>query len=127
MDENKRKRQLRRRRHRRVRTKVAGTPERPRLCVFRSNKHIYAQVVDDWNQRTLLSCSSLSPEIRGETERGSTVEGARKVGELVGSKCLEQGISAVVFDRGGYRYHGRVKALAEAVRSRFKENGAEGF
>ncbi|MHC5034051.1 MAG: 50S ribosomal protein L18 [Planctomycetota bacterium] len=127
MDRNKRKRRLRERRHKRVRKNVAGTPECPRLCVFRSNKHIYAQVVDDLNQRTLASCSTLSREIRDQSAHGGSVESAGKVGELIGRKCVEQGISAVVFDRGGYRYHGRVKALAEAARGQFSESGAKGF
>ena len=127
MDKNKRRLTLRRSRHRRVRRKVEGTPERPRLCVFRSNKHIYAQVLDDWNHRTLLSCSSLSPELRDVIKHGGSVASASKVGELVGRKCLEAGLKAVVFDRGGYRYHGRVKALADAARAQFKEAGAVGF
>jgi large subunit ribosomal protein L18 len=127
MDKNKKKRALRRRRHVHVRKRLEGTPERPRLCVFRSNKHIYCQVVDDWNQRTLVSCSSLSPEVRDEIKYGGNVEGAQKVGDLVGRKCLENGINAVVFDRGGYRYHGRVKALAEAARAQFAQAGAKGF
>jgi large subunit ribosomal protein L18 len=127
MDKNKKKQALRRRRHAHVRKRLEGTPQRPRLCVFRSNKHIYCQVVDDWNQRTLVSCSSLSPELRNEIKYGGNVEGARKVGELVGRKCLENGIATVVFDRGGYRYHGRVKALAEAAREQFSQAGAKGF
>lgn len=127
MDKNKKKTALRRKRHRRLRKGLEGSPERPRLCVFRSNKHIYCQVVDDYNQHTLVSCSSLSPEVRAEMSYGGNIEGAQKVGELVGRKCLENGITAVVFDRGGYRYHGRVKALAEAARAQFAEAGAEGF
>ncbi len=127
MKRSKRKPELRRRRHRRVRTKVEGTPERPRLCVFRSNKHIYAQVIDDWNQRTLVSCSSLSPELRDQVGRGSTVESAARVGQLLGKKCIENGIAALVFDRGGYRFHGRVRALAEATRAQFAEGGTKGF
>ncbi len=124
---NKRKDRMRKRRHRRVRKRVEGTPQRPRLCVFRSNKHIYAQVVDDYGGQTLLSCSTLSPALRDAPEGGGTVAAAARVGELVGKQCLEQGIQAVVFDRGGYRYHGRVKALAEAVRAQFDEAGATGF
>jgi len=127
MDKNKAKVKARERRHRRVRRKVTGTPERPRLCVFRSNKHIYAQVIDDWNQRTLLSCCSLSAEYRSQLSKGGTVESAARLGQMVGKKCLEQGIRALVFDRSGYRYHGRVKALAEAARAQFQEQGAEGF
>jgi len=119
--------QLRHRRHRRVRKRVEGTPERPRLCVFRSSKHIYAQVIDDWNQRTLTSSSSLSPEIRTQVKGGGNVAGAAKVGEAIGKKCVEKGIGRVVFDRGGYRYHGRVKALAEAARAQFVKAGVKGF
>jgi len=127
MDKNKQKVQQRLKRHRRVRRKVEGTPERPRLCVYRTHKHIYAQVIDDWNQCTLASASSLSPELREQSINGGTVDGARAVGELVGKKCLERDIKAVVFDRGGYRYHGRVKALAEAARKQFQDAGAPGF
>jgi len=127
MDTNKRKVQLRNRRHRRVRRKVEGTSARPRLCVFRSGKHIYAQVIDDWAQRTLASCSSLSTEVRERCEKGHTVECATVVGELIGKRCLDMGITAVVFDRGGYKYHGRVKALAEGARAQFRTAGADGF
>lgn len=103
-------------RHRRVRTKISGTPEVPRLCVFRSANHIYAQVIDDVNGVTLASASSM---VKGFDANGGNVEGAKKVGELVAKAALEKGIEAVVFDRGGYLYHGRVQALAEAAR----ENG----
>ncbi|MGD2175680.1 MAG: 50S ribosomal protein L18 [Candidatus Brocadiaceae bacterium] len=127
MKKAKRKTRLHEKRHRRVRSKVEGTPERPRLCVRRSGNHIYAQVIDDWNQHTLAAASTLSPELREQIERGSTVESAEKVGRLVAEKCLEAGITAVVFDRGGYRYHGRVKALAEGARKQFQEAGAEGL
>ncbi|MFO7955821.1 MAG: 50S ribosomal protein L18 [Candidatus Brocadiia bacterium] len=127
MKRTKEKRQHREKRHRRVRRTVEGTPERPRLCVYRSNRHIYAQVIDDWNQQTLVAASSLSPEIRDEIERGGDQESAALVGRKVGRDCVEKGITSVVFDRGGYRYHGRVKALAEAAREQFEEAGAEGF
>ncbi|MBX5435842.1 MAG: 50S ribosomal protein L18 [Alicyclobacillaceae bacterium] len=106
----------RKRRHRRVRKRVSGTPERPRLNVFRSNKHIYAQVIDDVAGHTLVSASTLDKEIASEISSGSTVEAARKVGQLVAKRALEKGLKAVVFDRGGYLYHGRVQALAEAAR-----------
>ena len=102
-------------RHRRVRKKVLGTPERPRLCVFRSQRHIYAQVIDDFAGRTLVSASSLSPEVKSKVN-GGNVEGAREVGKLAGKKCVENEIAKVVFDRGGYKYHGRVRTLAEGVR-----------
>lgn len=110
-----------------MRRKVHGTPERPRMCVFRSNKHISVQVIDDLAGRTLASSSSQGWEVRDSVPGGSSVAGAEKVGELIGRKCLAQGITAVVFDRSGYRYHGRVKALAEAARKQFKEAGAQGF
>ncbi|MCD6415169.1 MAG: 50S ribosomal protein L18 [Planctomycetes bacterium] len=127
MKKAKRKAHLHRRRHRSVRKKVGGSAERPRLCVSRSNKHIYAQVIDDWDQKTLVAASTLSPEIRDEIGSGGNIQSAVRVGRLVAQKCLEHGIKAVVFDRGGYSYHGRVKALAEAAREQFKEAGAEGF
>jgi large subunit ribosomal protein L18 len=127
MDINKRKERQRRRRHRRVRARIEGTPRRPRMCVHRSHKQIYAQVIDDWGQRTLASASSLSAELKGQPLTGGNVQGAAKVGELIGRKCLEKGITTVVFDRGGYRYQGRVKALAEAARKQFQEAGAAGF
>ncbi|WP_017872962.1 50S ribosomal protein L18 [Candidatus Caldatribacterium saccharofermentans] len=102
------------RRHRRVRKKVRGTADRPRLSVFRSLKHIYAQIINDEEGRTLVAASSLSPEIRGM--QGTKTDIARAVGRLIAQKALEKGITKVVFDRGGYKYHGRVKALAEGAR-----------
>jgi len=102
------------RRHLRVRKKVAGTPERPRLVVTRSSRHIAAQVVDDLAGRTLVSASTMDASIRG-TEGDKTAK-ARRVGELVAQRAAEAGISAVVFDRGGNRYHGRIAALADAAR-----------
>ncbi|MBU5487259.1 50S ribosomal protein L18 [Clostridium sp. MSJ-8] len=101
------------RRHLRVRKKVFGTPERPRLSVYRSEKNIYAQVIDDINSKTLVSASSLE---KGFSANGGNKEGAKAVGELIAKKALENGISEVVFDRGGYVYHGRVQQLAEAAR-----------
>ena len=127
MDSNRQRVQLRHRRHRHVRVRVEGTPQRPRLCVFRSHKQIYVQVIDDWNQRTLTSASTLSPELKGQVAKGGNMQGAAKVGQLIGKKCVEQGIKQVVFDRGGYRYHGRIKALAEAARKQFQDAGAAGF
>jgi large subunit ribosomal protein L18 len=108
--------EARKRRHLRVRKRVKGTMERPRLNVFRSNKHIYAQVIDDVNGRTLVSASTLDKELRDVITNGSNVEAARKVGELVAKRALEKGLTSVVFDRGGYLYHGRVQALADAAR-----------
>lgn len=101
----------------RVRSRVKGTSERPRLNVFRSLKHIYAQAIEDSTGRTLVSVSSLSPELKGSFKYSGNVEAAKKVGELIAKKCLEKGIQKVVFDRNGYLYHGRVKALAEAART----------
>jgi large subunit ribosomal protein L18 len=97
-------------RHRRMRFYMKGTPERPRLNVFRSNKQIYAQIIDDKNSVTLAQASSL------KLENGANIEGAKEVGKLVAEKAIEKGIKKVVFDRGGYLYHGRVKALADAAR-----------
>jgi large subunit ribosomal protein L18 len=97
-------------RHRRMRFYMKGTPERPRLNVFRSNKQIYAQIIDDKNSVTLAQASSL------KLENGANIEGAKEVGKLVAEKAIEKGIKKIVFDRGGYLYHGRVKALADAAR-----------
>ncbi|MFP4027084.1 MAG: 50S ribosomal protein L18 [Candidatus Brocadiia bacterium] len=127
MDPTKRKTKLRQKRHHHVRRIVEGTPERPRMCVFRSNRHIQVQVIDDWKGNTLLSVSTDSPELREELEKTNTIDAAAKVGTLIGKKCLDNDITKVVFDRGGYKYHGRVKALAEAARKCFEEAGAEGF
>lgn len=107
------KNEVRVRKHVRVRQKVSGTSEKPRLCVFRSNKHISAQVIDDVKGITLVSSSSVALKLND----GGNVEGAKKVGEDIAKKCLEKKIDTVVFDRAGYIYHGRVKALAEAARS----------
>ena len=104
----------RRKRHLRIRRKVRGTIARPRLCVFRSLKHIYAQLLDDTSGQTLASASSLDPSLRAHTR--SKTEKARLVGTLLGRRALDKGFKQVVFDRGGYKYHGRVKALAEAAR-----------
>ena len=100
------------RRHARVRAKVSGRPESPRLCVYRSNKNIEAQLIDDVNRVTLVSSSSMSLKL----ENGSNIEAAAKVGKDIAEKALAKGLKKVVFDRSGYIYHGRVKALAEAAR-----------
>ena len=100
-------------RHARVRSKISGTAERPRLSVFRSENHIYAQVIDDVAGNTLVSASSVEKSFEGS---GSKVEAAKKVGALVAERALQKGIEEVVFDRGGYIYHGRVQALAEGAR-----------
>ncbi|NWF92606.1 MAG: 50S ribosomal protein L18 [Syntrophaceae bacterium] len=104
-------------RKKRVRGVIRGTPERPRLNVFRSLRHIYAQAIVDTEGKTLVSASTLSPELKGTLRYPGNVEAAKKVGELIAKKCLEKGIQKVVFDRNGYLYHGRVKALAEAART----------
>jgi large subunit ribosomal protein L18 len=104
------------RRHRRVRRKVNGTAERPRLAVFRSNEHIYAQVIDDQEQHTVAAASSLEPGLKSELKSGATCEASAAVGKLIAQRALEKGISKVVFDRGGNLYHGRIQALAEAAR-----------
>ena len=103
----------RKKRHKRVRSKISGTPERPRLNVFRSEKHIYAQIIDDNAGSTLCSASSLEKSFEGS---GSNKEGAAKVGKQVAERAKKKGIENVVFDRGGYIYHGRIKELAEAAR-----------
>ena len=104
-------------RKKRVTSRIQGTSERPRLNVFRSLKHIYAQAIEDATGKTLVSASTLSPELKGNLRYTGNVEAAKKVGELIAKKCLEKGIQQVVFDRNGNLYHGRVKALAEAARS----------
>ena len=100
--------------HKRIRTKIAGTAERPRLAVFRSVNHIYAQVIDDSNGVTLASASSTEQNLRGQS--GGNVPAAKEVGKLIAERAKEKGINRVVFDRGGYIYHGRVRNLAEAAR-----------
>lgn len=105
--------QLRKRRHLRVRTKIEGTSERPRLNVFRSLNHIYAQLINDEQGETLVAASSLELEGNGDLTKAQAAE---KVGELIAERAVDQGVKKIIFDRGGYRYHGRVKALAEAAR-----------
>jgi large subunit ribosomal protein L18 len=104
-------------RHLRIRTRVIGTPERPRLAVFRSLSHIYAQVIDDTSGRTLAAVDSRAPDFRAKSKTGGNVAAAKVVGELLAQRAKARGINQVVFDRGGYQYHGRVKALAEAARA----------
>jgi large subunit ribosomal protein L18 len=103
----------RERRHRRVRKKVRGTPQRPRLAVFRSNKHVYAQVIDDVNGRTLASASTMEKSFSGAT---ATVDAAKKIGQLVGERAKGAGVETVVLDRGGFQYHGRVAGVADGAR-----------
>lgn len=109
------KNKVRKTRHLRIRKKLTGTAERPRLNIFRSNQHIYAQVIDDAQGVTVASASTLDPELKAVVN-GGNAEAAQKVGELVAKRAQEKGVKNVVFDRGGYLYHGRVKALAEAAR-----------
>jgi large subunit ribosomal protein L18 len=105
-----------RRRHNRIRRYVTGTPERPRLSVFRSNQHIYAQVIDDTQHQTLVSASTLDADLREKLDNSANCDASAEVGKLIAKRLLEKGVSKVVFDRGGNLYHGRVKALAEAAR-----------
>jgi large subunit ribosomal protein L18 len=102
--------------HARVRTKVSGTPERPRLCVYRSVGHIYVQVIDDRGGRTLCSASSVDKETKKALKGGGNIAAAKNVGKIIAERAKAAGVTKVVFDRGGYKYHGRVKALADAAR-----------
>lgn len=108
---------IRQRRHARVRNHIAGTAERPRLCVYRSLSHIYAQVIDDSAGKTLAAASSRDKELSARLAFGGNIEAAKAVGELIAKRAQAEGIESVVFDRGGYVYHGRVAALAEAARA----------
>ena len=112
IDKNK----ARLKRHLRIRKKISGTAERPRLSAFRSAKHIYAQLIDDEKGITLASASTLDKELRDKIGNGGSVEAARQVGELIARRAKEKGVAKVVFDRGGYLYHGRIQALADAAR-----------
>ncbi len=103
-------------RHSRVRKKISGTPEKPRLCVYRSNKNIYVQIIDDVNGKTLVSASTIAKEMQEKMAYGGNKQAARMVGQNIANKALENKIEEVVFDRGGYLYHGRVKELAEGAR-----------
>jgi large subunit ribosomal protein L18 len=111
------KEDIRLRLHQRIRKKLRGTGERPRLAVFRSQGHIYAQVIDDDKGATLCAASSLDKELRGDgKKKGGNVASAKQVGALIAGRAKDKGIAAVVFDRGGFQYHGRIKALADAAR-----------
>lgn len=103
-------------RHQRVRKDLYGTPEKPRLCVFRSNKNISVQIIDDVNGVTLASASTLDKELKGQIEYGGNKDAAKKVGEAIAKRALDKGIETVAFDRGGFLYHGRVKELADGAR-----------
>jgi large subunit ribosomal protein L18 len=117
MKKSKTMRAARVRRHARVRKRVNGTAERPRLCVFRSLSHIYAQVIDDVSRTTLVSASDMEPALKAKVNGKKKSDVATIVGELVAERAKGKGVSKVVFDRGGYPFHGRIKALAEAARS----------
>lgn len=105
-----------RRRHTRVRGKVSGTAERPRLCVTRSNSNIYVQVINDVEGKTIVGASTLGPDFKATGKKGATVEGATVIGQIIGKKAIEAGITEVVFDRGGNLYHGRIAAVADGAR-----------
>ncbi len=106
---------VRAKKHMRIRNRFSGTAERPRLAVFRSNNHVYAQVIDDVAGKTLVSASTLEKDIKAELKNTDDIDAATKVGSVVAQRAMEKGIKAVVFDRGGYIYHGKVKALADAA------------
>lgn len=112
----KTKEERRQRRHLRVRKKVSGTALRPRLSVFRSLNHIYAQLIDDTAQHTLVAASTVEPWFKQQSKSGGTVEAAKEVGKVLAERALAKGIKAAVFDRSGYMYHGRIKALADGAR-----------
>ena len=108
--------EVRRNKHRKIRNRFSGTAERPRLCVFRSNNHMYAQIIDDTVGNTLVSASTLQKDVKAELEKTNNVEAAAHLGTVIAKKALEKGISTVVFDRGGFIYQGKIKALADAAR-----------
>ncbi len=110
------KNKARLKRHLRVRKKIQGTAERPRLNVYRSSKHIYAQLIDDVAGVTIVSASTMDKELSSEIGNGGNVESARKVGEVIAKRAQDKGVKGIVFDRGGYLYHGRIQALADAAR-----------
>lgn len=110
------RKEIREQRHLRVRRHLNGTAERPRLCVFRSSKHIYAQIVDDVNGVTLLSTSTMEADVKAKLSNTSNKEAAKLVGTVIAEKALKSGLTSVVFDRGGFLYHGRIKELADAAR-----------
>lgn len=108
--------EVRKNKHRRIRSRLSGTPEKPRLSVFRSNKHMYAQVIDDEAGNTIVSASTLQSEVKDGLEKTNDITAASRLGEVIAKKALDNGIKTVVFDRGGYIYQGKVKALADAAR-----------
>ena len=108
--------EIRRNKHRKIRNRFSGTAERPRLCVFRSNNHMYAQIIDDTVGNTLVSASTLQKDVKAELSKTNNVEAAAHLGTVIAKKDLEKGITTVVFDRGGFIYQGKIKALADAAR-----------
>ena len=110
------KNEIRKRKHLRVRKSVSGTTERPRLCVFRSNSHIYAQIIDDTEGTTLAAASSLDKDVKSSVSNGSNIDAAKEVGKLIAQRAQDKKITEVVFDRGGFIYQGKIKALADAAR-----------
>jgi large subunit ribosomal protein L18 len=110
------KEEARQRRHKRLRKKVSGTVERPRLCVYKSLNHIYAQIIDDTKGHTVIAASTLDKELRNEAGHKGNAAMAKRVGLLIASRAVQHGVKKIVFDRGGYKYHGRMKALAEGAR-----------
>ena len=108
--------EIREKKHRRLRNRFSGTAERPRLAVFRSNNHMYAQIIDDTVGNTLVSASTLQKDVKAELEKTNNVDAAAYLGTVIAKKAMEKGITSVVFDRGGFIYHGKIKALADAAR-----------
>ncbi len=108
--------EVRMKKHRRIRNRFSGTAERPRLAVFRSNNHMYVQIIDDTAQHTLVSASTLQKDVKAELEKTNNVEAAAHLGTVIAKRALDKGITTVVFDRGGFIYQGKIKALAEAAR-----------
>ncbi len=111
------RKELRKIRHLRIRKKIMGTPERPRLAVYKSLRYIYAQIIDDTKGHTLVAASSMEKELRSQLKSTKNIEAAKLVGEVIAKRALEKGIKKVVFDRGGFLYHGKVKALADSARA----------
>ena len=109
--------EIREKKHKRMRNHIVGTPERPRLAVFRSNNHMYAQIIDDVSHKTLLSASTTQKDVKGELDKTNDKAAASYLGSVIGKKAVDAGIKEVVFDRGGYIYHGKVAALADAARA----------
>lgn len=116
MIQKKSRKVVRLNKHRRIRNNIKGTAARPRLAVFRSDNHIYAQIIDDTKAHTLVAASTMEKDVQSKVDKTSNIEGAKAVGTAIAEKALAKGIDQVVFDRGGYLYHGRIKALADAAR-----------